>query len=130
MSARNIFVIFMSGLLLMASAGVTLHKHYCMGRLQNVAVFNQSEACDGMSEEMSRMMGCCHDTAEVLKIDDLKKVSEQIKIMPDLKLVVDLSFIAVDFDLPSVSELPTDYLHYKPPLIERNIPVLFQSFII
>ena len=123
----------MAGLLLLASAGITLHKHYCMGRLKNVAVFEKAESCMammGMEKDEDCPMDCCKDTSEEIKIDDLKKVSEQINLVPDLKVLAVVTYFLIDFDLVSRANHYTSYLNYKPPLIDQDIPVLVQSFLI
>ncbi len=132
LNIKNILTVIMAGLLLTASLGITLHKHYCMGRLKHIAVFEKAESCMGMMGKESEdcPMNCCKDTAELFKVDDLKKVSQSFNLTPDLKLLATTMFLLVDLDLMKHSDQVTANIHYKPPLPDRDIPVLIQSFLI
>jgi len=56
----NIIVIF---LLLLATAGVTISRHYCGEELVSVSVFSKHDSC-------CDRMDCCHDETFTLKIND------------------------------------------------------------
>lgn len=46
--------------------GVTMHKHYCMGRVKDVAYFEKSKHCAEMigMEQEDCPMSCCKDTEQ------------------------------------------------------------------
>ena len=85
---RKIANIFLAVLLLVATTGVTLNKHYCMGRLKSVAVFVSANPCDNGMEDP---MPCCKDTSEELKVDELTKASFDFKSTTDLYLLATIT---------------------------------------
>lgn len=115
-------------LLLIATTGVTLNKHYCMGRLQSVAIFQSAQNC--MDDEGAEPMPCCQDVSEELKLDEVAKASFEFKGAPDLVPMAIVSFILLDHDLLTSTKGQNQYLSYTPPALEKDVPVLIQSFLI
>lgn len=67
---RSIIICF-SALYLLASTGVLLGQHVCMGRIKETALFKQVEKQCNMSMEMHKeMKDCCDDEWELKKIED------------------------------------------------------------
>lgn len=125
----KILNIFLALLLLLSTSGVTLHKHYCMGRLKNIAVFQEAESCIAKMG-MERAMDCCEDVKEELKVTDLNKVSFGFSLTPQLHLLAVIAYIFIDWDLFSNVNRHFPYVNYKPPLIDPDITVLVQSFLL
>ena len=124
---KKIANIFLAGLLLLATSGVTLSKHYCMGRLKSIAVFEQAKACFDQEEKES--MPCCEDVSEELRVENLTKTSVDFDCSTQL--------VATLITLPTFDHLFVSYIqeeftqnNYSPPLPSRDIPVLMQSFLI
>lgn len=117
-------------MLLVATTGVTMNKHYCMGRMQSVA-FNQSA---GSCLEMAGMdgeeipMDCCNDVSEEIKVTDFDKTSLDFQVSKLLfaGIVTHATSILQNIEVFN----PADYRLYSPPLIQQNIYKLFQTFII
>lgn len=115
-------------LLLVSTTGVTLHKHYCMGEVKDIAINHHAQSCTG-NMDMEMEMGCCEDTIDLYKADDFQKANSVFEL-DILKVPAVLSYILIDLDLLSVSNHFAKYLNYKPPLIDLDIPILVQSFLI
>lgn len=128
----------MALLVLIASMGFTINKHYCGGELKNVAINKQAELCVmcKAAEEKKAChnpqdkKSCCENEQDNVKISDLTLVK---KI--DKQFLVDFNFVAVapvlleniHIDLLSVS---LQLKEYAPPLIAHDIPVEVQSFLL
>lgn len=118
-------------ILLLATTGVTMHKHYCMGRLKNVSFYEEAHSCmklAGMDD--SCPMDCCKDTSEEFRIDDLQTTSFDFTLQTQYHLLWTSSLTV---DLPLLAFESRFFLQshpYKPPLIVRNIPVQVQSFLL
>ena len=123
--------IVLSLLLLVSTMGITVHKHHCMGKVRDVAVFKKAKSCLGeRNKGRACPMHCCNDTVEEYKIDDITNTSLEIdlgaKLLPLFTIVA--SFLEVDFH--NSLQSTTRYLNYKPPLIDLDIPVQVQSFLL
>ena len=63
-------------LYLLASSGVLMGNHLCMGRVKDTALFSKVEKSCGMSMEMHKdMEGCCDDEWSLEKVEDDQQVS-------------------------------------------------------
>ena len=121
---RKIANTFLAVLLLVGTTGVTLNKHYCLGRLQSVAVFVSAKPCDtGMEDPMP----CCEDTSEELKVDELTKSTFDFKSTTDLYLLAAITYVLLE-DTYSSSDKQVKYYNYDPPLPDQDMRVLHQVF--
>jgi hypothetical protein len=69
---KKIGHIILSALLLVASVGLAISKHYCSGNLVSTSIFGEAESCCGDSD-------CCHNESEVYQMHEdysLVSVSE------------------------------------------------------
>ena len=144
---RQKSAILLSMLVLFSSMSFNFSMHFCMGQLESIALFQQAKPCEMVTQpapcvhdhngsrecEHNRAhtakKGCCEDhLLQVEGQDELAQVAASVS-MPDFHMVAVL-YALVSF----ISSAPTvDYYSYKdysPPLIERDIPVLVQSFLI
>ncbi|MEQ8471270.1 MAG: hypothetical protein RIC35_08790 [Marinoscillum sp.] len=124
----------MAILLIAATVGITMHKHYCMGRLQEVSYFENGKHCMEMAgldnENQECPMKCCKDTKEEYKVDEMNASSFEFDLHTDFHLISVLSYFIIELDLLKGSTDNFAYSKYKPPLIERDIPVMIQSFLL
>ena len=124
---KNTITIFLAMLLLVATTGVTLSKHYCMGRLKSIAVFEQAGTC---YEGETTQMPCCEDVIQELKVKELAKTTFDFKFTPDLHTCTLATCLVLLHQATPSDVAGTVYVHYTPPLPDRDIPVLVQSFLI
>jgi hypothetical protein len=126
---KNIANVSMVVILMIATMGVTLNKHYCMGQLRNVSLFQQVASCEeGMG--MSGEMDCCEDVTQEFKVEDFNKVKIDVKTDTNFNLLAVFTFVLIDYELVGIDTNDANYLSYIPPLIEKDIPILLQSFLI
>ncbi len=124
---QKIASIALALLLAVASMGVTLHQHYCGGKLKDTSLFSflDSASCCG-DKEMP--MDCCQDEEVRIQLDEdyqLDAFSVDWKI--DVAAFIPTVVVAI---LEQVDQKQPHYLNYKPPLIPADIPVLVQTFLI
>jgi hypothetical protein len=73
--------------------------------------------------------GCCEEKSIVFDGNEYQyKISEQL-VLPTLEFVTISNPVIFDLD-HFRSESPSEFLTYKPPLIDRDVTVLVQSFLI
>jgi hypothetical protein len=137
-SIRPIAAIFLAGLVLITSIGVTVNLHLCGGSVQSIALFVKArpckmempKSCHG-SKTQTKRNGCCEEESILLKGDEttaeLKTVTELTPSFNLLNVILPVLYSLNEVD--SFSASPR-YAHYKPPLVERDITVFVQSFLI
>jgi len=75
---KKISAILLSFLLLVPTFGVSVEKHFCGGRLADVALFAGAGcSCDGETENNS----CCHEVKQVIRMD-LGQFSSSVQRVP------------------------------------------------
>ena len=124
--AKNIANIALALLILASTTGITLHKHYCMGHLRNVALMHEAAPCNG---EMEMPLDCCKDTVEEFKVEELNKASFSFDVSPELYLISFVGYVLYDVGLPAAIPNQTAFLNFKPPLIEPDIYLRVQSIL-
>lgn len=134
-AVRTIFSAFLALVVLLSSMSFTIDKHICMGRVQSVAILHDAAPCAmelfaESGENLSKMEGCCRD--------------EQMKIEGKEFPIKNIKPVAIEYQSLWVAELPKvievfEFNHavlshsrvdHAPPLIDREIPILVQSFLI
>lgn len=123
---KRVFTISIALLLLVATTGVTLNKHYCMGRLKSVAIFASANPCS--ENGVPTPMPCCEDTSEQLKVDDLTKASFDFKGTTDLYQIAVITYVLLEQNYLTLEEDKPAYYNYSPPLPDQDIRVLNQVF--
>jgi hypothetical protein len=134
---RPILTAFLAGIVLIASVGVTLNLHLCAGEVQSMALFVKPEPCKSVqkpchgTERHNKKNGCCEEKSVVLKGKDATaEVKVSTQITPSFQLIsVILPVLYSIVDLESSLSTPR-YVHYKPPIIEKDITVLAHNFLI
>lgn len=111
-----------SVLLLFATAGITVSKHYCGDNLKSVALMNSADACCDMNS-------CCHYEAHVYMLDsDFTHRSEEPVSMTEYKILETRGFTVIA-SLPDNSSV--DYFTDKPqPPRLRTYLASIQSFLL
>ncbi|MEM8895525.1 MAG: hypothetical protein AAGC88_13170 [Bacteroidota bacterium] len=122
---QKIGLLFLTALLLFATVGVTISKHYCVGRLMSIEINDHTHGCEGEGEEK---MPCCEDTTEELRLEQIQKTTFDLDILGQAILIHEINYLLVDIDPSEVDYPPTDA--HAPSLIARDIPILVQSFLI
>ena len=104
-----------------------------MGRVQSVAILHNAAPCPMemmANTPMTAMDGCCQDTQTIIEGNDLQvKNLKPVAIEYQSLWVASLEHVIETFDQESAITYPSHF-SYKPPLIDQDVPVLIQSFLI
>ena len=134
-------------MVLVSSMSYTIDFHYCQGQLKSFSILGKAKNC----HEMASKMASCHHHKQ--KLEDSLSCSEgdnnccnneTLYFESDIEekfLTIDylnLNFqpFVVAFKSSSFEDLFDEikevipFAHYKPPLIQKDIPVLFESFLL
>ena len=147
-STYRLIAILMAFLMFFSSASYAVDMHYCQGKLKSISFFGKAKTCHDMAE--SAMKNCPHHKkmkAEEKGCSEDKNCcsnktvhfqSDQDQQVQNLDFVVSnqlqqfvIAFVAVfmanDFNIEHEA---IAFAYYKPPLIQKDIPVLNQSFLL
>lgn len=132
---RPIVSLFLASLVLIASIGVTVNLHLCAGEVQSFALFVKAQPCKETQktchgvEHHSKRNGCCEEESIVVKG---KETNAEVKITTQLTPSFDLinAIAPVLYAIIEVDSFTPKYTLYKPPLIEHDITLFVQSFLI
>ena len=133
-------------MILVSSMSYSVDFHYCQGQLKSFSLIGKAKNCHEMAAKKST---CKHHKAneDSLASDSVDKKccnNETVYFESDLdKQIVSFDFIDIDlsqFESAFSSTVSSNYveffkqdapyLYYKPPLIRKDIPVLFETFLI
>lgn len=143
--------LIMAFMMFFTSVGLTMDMHYCGGELKSVSFFGKAKTCHDMAGKSetptkdcphqkkmaaekkgcSEDKGCCSNKTVQLQSDQDQKVqTNDFVVSKQLKQFV-IAYVAVFFanDFGLQREV-ANFSHYKPPLIQRDIPVLNQTFLL
>ena len=115
---KKFIVIIVAFLHLSASAGVTMHMHYCMGKLADWGLYNkESNICGkcGMEKSEKKNNGCCKIEHKFFKDNTDQKAAESAyQLMQVVAVAVPTSFFEIPIvDFPAVTEENT--INHGPP---------------
>ena len=137
---RKISALLLSMLVLLGSTSFTINMHFCMEQVESITFSTDTQECDmttpvppchkegDRSEENHKDVdGCCEDRVNLVEAQDELKTTGSVSV-PGVQFFAVL--YAVVFYSPNPPLENHSYQTYSPPVIERDIPVLVQSFLI
>ena len=124
---KSIGNVLLATTLLIATTGVTLSKHYCLGRLKSVSVFEQAKGCPG--SERDAPLPCCDYVDTELKVEDLTISSFDYNGETDYYFLAVFSWIVTD-ETGKVHSRAPRFQIYDPPPNELDKQTQFQVFLI
>ena len=119
-----------------STSGFAINKHFCGGKEKTKALFFEAEKCafesqkvcqKHLDESLSRK-NCCEDKAfffkQLLTVDlDLSQVDNTVD-------VYDIQSLEFDLRTPNVILSERLPFTYRPPPIEKDVTILFQTFLL
>lgn len=126
----------MAFLVLLSTISWKVEKHYCMGRLMDMALFLEVDDC-GMGMEGLELEedakeakdSCCNDEVIFLEGQDTLTASfEDLEYEQQVFLTVFTHAYRSIFEVPISSFVPHE--HYPPPQLTEDIKLLYQVFLI
>ena len=137
---RKISVLGLAAIIFITSTGFQLSAHYCSGQLKSFKLFGKAEVCKyeqpvkkpcPMHKEMAAKTknDCCNN-------EDIQLDPSAYEAVAVAKVLVDHSFDFIEpQQLASISiarwDAHVDFTtQYRPPPIDRDIPVMVQSFLL
>lgn len=133
--SHKIVSIAMALLLLLSTTSWKVEKHYCMGRLMDIALFSDVDSCGmymgsmGIESDDASENSCCDDEVIVLDGQDHLKLSlDTLDIEKQSLWVAFIYSYTTSFFVQNVHLVPHE--RYPPPQLVKDIQVLNQVFLI
>ncbi|MDP5101897.1 MAG: hypothetical protein NWQ09_11270 [Nonlabens sp.] len=134
-TAHTIFAYFMSAVLILSTMSFTVHKHFCGAFLANVSLIVPSAGC-GMEQaltedscELSELPGCCNDKQELLQGQDTLKMDVLAVFQTAVYYAPGITNWFTK-PIQTLKNAPAANLANAPPLIQRHLYILHDSFLI
>ena len=137
-------------LMFFTSVGFTMDMHYCQGKLKSFSLLGKAKNCHEKAAKMANcphhqkmtadtkqengcsmdQKDCCQNRMLHVQADqDLQKPAIDFLHNHQLQQFV-VAYVLTFFSNQIISTDTIAFARYKPPLIPRDIPVLFESFLI
>lgn len=138
---KKLFAILFSLLILLTNIGFTFSTHFCNGKAIKTAISlgtsdiscgmnNMDQSCENISPSaMIDEKNCCENTYIQLKIKDNYQTKEVFKSTTNFQFIAVFIVAYLNFYSFNAST-KVEYSNYSPPLLDLDIPVLIQSFLL
>ena len=145
----RLWALSMAFMLLFSTMSWSIDVHYCRGELKTVNVFGKAKSCHEKAKQVKsihckKMLTACHKSMdsgisekdccnnEKVTFETLDQlfVNAIAESLDQLELGFVIAFVNHFIQAKSVEVAPVEYLNYKPPLPEKDIQILFSSFLI
>ena len=132
---QRIAPLFLALLMLVGSVGVTVNRHFCMGKLKSVALFAEAEVCHAETTQPACPLhakakkDCCNNEHELVKSDIDKQLVDATPLPPAPAFT--------PLRLPPLAPSPSLHLRarprgsieqYRPPPRLIDVPRQYQVF--
>ncbi len=142
----NIISLLMAMLILLSSTGYSIDLHYCQGVLKHVSALGKAKSCHSQIQEnhcaksqkkschlpakQVKKKNCCANKTLKVKSHDEAKIQTVGVEFPDIQFLT--AFVQVFFFVKiDLSQFVVPHVNYTPPpLLNRDISVLIQSFLL
>lgn len=114
---KKLSIIAFAGFYFLASVGIAVNIHYCMGQIGNINLYAEAGSCCCGDEEMEDE--CCDDSSFFYQIDQDQKVNKPVRTSGS-DLFAFCYFLTyqsalVGSETSQVDHLQTDPFLYKQP---------------
>ncbi len=113
-------------LVTVATSGVAITKHYCGNQVASISMLGDGGCSCGTMDTKS---GCCHSERSFFQVDDDFSVTPVQSVNVASVSLIALIAYQVKLELDDENTF-FSFLHYKPPIPDRDIQALIQSFLI
>jgi hypothetical protein len=131
---RTISAVMLALLVLFSSTSFMIGMHFCMGEVQNIALFTKADVCEKEQSmppcHRHMKVPCCEDKTVVHKGDDFKASLASLQILAPAAIDIEQPSILISEIIPSAPVSRIQYYQYDPPLRSCDLTVEHQVFLI
>lgn len=131
---RTISAISFAILVLLSSTSFMVGLHFCMGEIQEIALFSKAEGCE-MEKALPpchkhQKAACCDDQIVFHEASDFKSSVENLEFTAPVALLTSHQFILIAQIVPTNNAEEHFLRGYDPPLPDTDITVKYCTFVI
>ena len=138
-SLHKILTAGLAFIVLFSSFSYTVEKHVCMGEVTSTSFFNDADSCgmimseevcsdDILSHDIMQKEKCCNDIHELIPGNQTEQQAIDSFELSQVQFV--LAFTFTYLNIIEVKEDTTPFIHFSPPIVDEDLQVLYQSFLI
>jgi len=146
----RIFALTMAFLMFFTSVGFSIDMHFCQDKMKSFSLFGKAKNCyeltnvkmpDGDSSVKESILpgkttcsvkrkNCCENKTLKFELDTDSEVQlSSFLISKELQDFV-VAYVLVFIKSTCTDQVQTSFEHYNPPIISKDIPVLFETFLL
>ena len=134
---HKILAVIIALVILFSTLSFTVEKHICMGEVTDVSYFTESDSCGMTTEECDfddasgthvKKENCCDNVVELIPgIQNEQQAIDSFEL-EQIQFIIAYTYSYLSlFDADKEEILFNDYI---PPLVDKNIQILYQTFLI
>lgn len=136
---NKILAIILALIVIFSSMSFTVEKHVCMDEVTDIAFFTEAESC-GMEADECDTPGsddtdsyndedCCTDISQYIPGTHIEQQAIDGFEVAQVPFII--AFTYTFLNIVEVTEERTPYTYYaSPPVTDRDIQILYQTFLI
>ena len=137
-ASRTILSGLLAVFVLMSSISHSINFHICGGKIQSMAIFGQAKTCEehasvchhDENKASLEQKECCENATILLDSDKyVSKVTQKVAVENFQFVFLPVRDLMLQVN-PQINLERAAFFKYKPPLIERDITILVQTFLI
>lgn len=140
-------MLFLAATMIFATVGLSMDMHFCNGQLKNVNLLGDAQNCHDAVKTTSHCAkmqmdsqlesctqpgvksdNCCDNKTISVELEE-DFVQSSINSVSFEQSAIILAYALTLLDVQSNALEIIPYQNYKPPLLDREIPLLLQSFL-
>lgn len=134
---HKILAIIIAFVVVFSSLSFSVEKHVCMGEVTSTSFFNEADSCGMTSDDCDinkpletkiQKEKCCNDIYELIQGNQNEQQALNSLELNQLQFI--LTFTYTYLNLFEESTDLNIFNIYSPPLVDRDINVLYQTFLI
>ena len=129
---HKLISLVLSLILLISTFSFTVESHFCGDHLVDIAVFSTVDGCSmemkakTSQEEKITKKGCCKDVAHFVEGNSIEQQAIHELNLSQVYFVT--SFVLSSQETLANTTCDDSFYQYIPPLVNRDITVLFENF--
>ncbi len=138
---NKILALILAFIVIFSSLSFTVEKHVCMDEVTDVSFFNQADSCGMETDECNHQdknfdssksfneKDCCNNIHELIQGNPVQQQAIDGFEITQVSFIVAYAYTYLNLFKENKDEIPfTDYS--PPPLIDKDIQILYQTFLI
>jgi len=134
---HKILAVIIALVILFSTLSFTVEKHVCMGEVTDISYFTESDSCgmttedcdlDDTLESNVKKENCCDNIVDLIPGNQNEQQALKSLEIDDVQFV--LVFNYAYLGLFKEKEQPIAFNFYPPPIVDKDIHVLYQTFLI